>query len=203
MAFRRLLIRPFIESAKPLYSIIGTDKEASGEAPEEAPPSFCSNESLMTCQGVLPVPGSPSLAQTSTAMNVRSIPTWLWWMAAPLSLLLVIVIALSFIDEPLRTYAEREMNHRLPAYTTHIGALKLHPMSLSLDLEDVIVKQKDSPDPPIAAVLKMHGSLQWSALLSGHIVTDQSIEHPVIHFTRPQAVKELEGSPEQKQSWQG
>jgi len=123
-------------------------------------------------------------------------------MAVSLGVLLVIAVALSFIDEPLRAYAEREMNHRLPAYTTHIGALKLHPMSLSLDLEDVIVKQKDNPDPPIAAVSKMHGSLQWSALLSGRIVTDQSIEQPVIHFTRPQAAKELEGSPDQKQSWQ-
>ena len=30
----------------------------------------------------------------------------------------------------------------------------------------------------------------------------RSIEHPVIHFTRPQAAKELEATPEQKQSWQ-
>jgi Domain of Unknown Function (DUF748) len=127
---------------------------------------------------------------------------WLRWGGIPTGFLLVIALALSFIDEPLRTYVEREMNHRLPAYTIHIGALDLHPMSLSLDLEDVIVKQKDNPDPPIAAVSKMHGSLQWSALLSGRIVTDQSIEHPVIHFTRPQAAKELEASPEQKQSWQ-
>lgn len=129
-------------------------------------------------------------------------PTWLWWVTVPLGVVLVLVVGLSFIDEPLRAYAERQINHRLPAYTTHIGTLKLHPMRLSLDLEDVTVKQKDNPDPPIAAVSKLQGSLQWSALLSGRIVTDQSIEHPVIHFTRPQAAKELEASPEQKQSWQ-
>ena len=129
-------------------------------------------------------------------------PKWLWWVAILLSLLLVIAIALTFIDEPLRAYAEREMNSRLPAYTVLIGELDLHLMSLSLDLEDVIVRQKDPPDPPIAAVSKMHGSLQWSALLSGRFVTDLSIEHPVIHFTRPQASKELEASPVQKQSWQ-
>ena len=157
---------------------------------------------LERVQGILPVPSIPSLTQTSTAMNVRSMPTWLWWVAVPLGILLVIAVALSFIDEPLRAYAEREINHRLPAYIVRIGALALHPMSLSLDLEDVIVKQKDNPDPPIAAVSKIHGSLQWSALLSGRIVSDQSIEHPVIHFTRPQAAKEMEASPEQKQSWQ-
>ena len=93
-------------------------------------------------------------------------------------------------------------NQRLPAYIVHVGGLDLHPLTLSLDLEDVIVRQKDHPNPPIAAVSKIHGSLQWGALLSGRLVTDQLIEHPVIHFTRPQAAKELEATPEQKQSWQ-
>ncbi len=124
------------------------------------------------------------------------------WVAIPVGLLLVIGIALSFIDEPLRAYAERELNQRLPAYIVHIGGLDLHPLTLSLDLENVIVQQKDHPDPPIATISSLHGSLQWSALFSGRLVTDQLIEHPVIHFTRPQAAKELEASPERKQSWQ-
>jgi hypothetical protein len=127
---------------------------------------------------------------------------WAWLVAVPLALLLLLMIVVSFLDEPLRRHAEGELNRRLPAYTVHIGGLDFHPLSLSLDLEDIIVRQKDHPDPPIAAVSKMHGSLQWSALLHGRLVTDQSIEHPVIHFTRPQAAKELEASPEHKQSWQ-
>ena len=49
------------------------------------------------------------------------------WIAIPVGILLVIGIALSFLDEPLRAYAERELNQRLPAYTVHIGALDLHP----------------------------------------------------------------------------
>ncbi len=127
---------------------------------------------------------------------------WVWFVAVPLALLLVVMIGLSFIDEPLRAYAERELNRRLPAYTIQIGSLVLRPMSLSVDLKDVVVRQKDHPEPPIAAVSTMHGSIQWSALLSGRVVTDQSIDHPVIHFTRPQAAKELEASPEQQESWQ-
>ena len=135
-------------------------------------------------------------------MNTTSIPTWIRRLAIPLGLLMVIIVAVSFIDEPLRAYTERELNHRLPAYIVHIGALDLHPISLSLDLEDITVRQKDHPDPPIAAISKIQGSLQWSALFAGRIVTDQLIEHPVIHFVRPQAAKELEASPEHQQSWQ-
>ncbi len=111
-------------------------------------------------------------------------------------------MAASFLDEPLRRYAERTVNERLPAYTVHIGALDLQPLTLSLDLEDVVVKQKDHPDPPLAAVSKIQGSLQWSALVRGRFVTDEWIDHPLIHFTRPQAAKELDAPPEQKQSWQ-
>ncbi len=135
-------------------------------------------------------------------MNISSIPKWLWWVAVPLALVLLLTGVLSFIDEPLRAYAERELNQRLPAYIVHLGALDLHPLSLSVELEDITISQKDHPDPPIAAITKIEGSLQWSALFSGRIVTDQVIEHPVIHFTRSQAAKEMEASPEQKQSWQ-
>ena len=127
---------------------------------------------------------------------------WSWWVVVPLALLVLVVVAVSFIDEPLRVYAERELNHRLPAYVVRIGTLDLHPISLSLDLEDITVRQKDHPDPPIAAISKVQGSLQWSALFADRLVTDQVIEHPVIHFIRPQAEKELEAPPEHQQSWQ-
>ena len=135
-------------------------------------------------------------------MKMPSLPKWLWWLAIPIGLILVLVLAASLLDEPLRSYAERTVNERLPAYTVHIGALDLHPLTLSLDLEDVVVKQKDHPDPPLAAISKIHGSLQWSALVRGRFVTDEWIDRPVIHFTRPQAAKELDAPPEQKQSWQ-
>ena len=135
-------------------------------------------------------------------MKMPSMPKWLWWVGIPIALLVVIVVAASLLDEPLRAYAEREVNQRLPAYTVHIGALDLHPLGLSLDLEDVVIRQKEQPDPPLAEISKIHGSLQWSALFRGRLVTDELIDHPVIHFTRPQAGKELEASPEKKQSWQ-
>lgn len=141
----------------------------------------------------------PTSAPSSSGSRRR---LWVWLVAAPVGLLFLLIIALSFIDEPLRAYAERELNRRLPAYTVQIGALGLHPLSLSVDLENVIVRQKDHLDPPIAAVSKIHGSIQWGALLYGRFVTDQSIDRPVIHFTRPQAAKELEASPAKKQSWQ-
>jgi hypothetical protein len=60
---------------------------------------------------------------------------WRWLLAIPVVGLLVLGLALAFFDEPLRAYAERQLNGRVQGYTFSIGKLDLHP-SGSLDLED-------------------------------------------------------------------
>jgi hypothetical protein len=128
---------------------------------------------------------------------------WWWVLGVPLVFLLIVGFALAFIDEPLRGYAERELNRRVEGYTFRIGALHFHPIGLSLDLENVSVVQKDHPDPPIAKLSKWHASIHWRELLSGHLVSDQSIDRPVLHITRPQAAKEVKDDvPVDKRGWQ-
>lgn len=128
---------------------------------------------------------------------------WWWVIGIPIVLLLIIGLAVAFIDEPLRAYAERELNRRVEGYTFHIGKLNFHPIGLSIDLEDVTVIQEDHPDPPIAQLTKWHASVHWRELLSGHLVSDQSIDHPVLHITRPQATKEAKDDvPVEKRGWQ-
>ena len=127
---------------------------------------------------------------------------WQWLAAATLVVLLVLGITLIFIDEPLRAYAERELNRRVEGYTFHIGALDFHPLGLSLDVEQVTVVQNEHPDPPVAQVATWHASIHWRELLSGHLVSDQWIDHPIVHFTRPQAAKEVQDPPADQKGWQ-
>ena len=128
---------------------------------------------------------------------------WWWIVGIVVALLLIIGLAVAFIDEPLRAYAERELNRRVEGYTFHIGKLDFHPIGLSIDLEDVTVIQTDHPDPPIAQLTKWHASVHWRELLSGHLVSDQSIDRPVLHITRPQAAKEAKDDvPADKRGWQ-
>jgi hypothetical protein len=128
---------------------------------------------------------------------------WWWVLGVPVGLLLILGLAFAFIDEPLRAYAERELNRRVEGYTFRIGALDFHPIGLSLDLENVTVAQKDHPDPPIAQLTKWHASIHWRELLSGNLVSDQSIDRPVVHITRPQAAKEAKDDvPVDKRGWQ-
>ena len=131
-------------------------------------------------------------------------PRWWWRLAAvPLLLLLVVAMALMFIDEPLRAYAERELNRRVQGYTFHIGKLDFHPIGLSLDLEQVSVVQTEHPDPPVAQLTKWHASVHWGALLSGRLVSDHMMDHPVLHITRPQAPAEAHDDvPPDEKGWQ-
>ena len=127
---------------------------------------------------------------------------WRWIFLAGTAIILLGGMALWFIDEPLRAYAERQLNSHIAGYTFHIGSLDFHPIGLSIDLENVTVVRDANPDPPLAHVAEWQASIHWEALLSGHLVSDHIINRPVIHLTRPLTAREIKDPPTQKESWQ-
>jgi len=128
---------------------------------------------------------------------------WWWVLSIPVVLIVIGGLTLAFIDEPLRKYSERQLNERVKGYTFRIGALDFHPIGLSMDLKDISVVQTAHPDPPVAQVTNWHASVHWRELLSGHLVSDHTIDQPVVHFTRPQAAKEVKDDvPVEEKGWQ-
>ena len=122
-------------------------------------------------------------------MRLRKVSAWIFGSIAALVLLL---IALDyFIDEPLRKYMEREVNHRLHGYNMRIGALNFHVFGFSLDLEKVVLIQEANPVPPVAEIRKLSASIQWRALLHGRVVSDYRIEHPVVYLNFAQTQEEI------------
>lgn len=111
-----------------------------------------------------------------------------WKIAAVIVGLLIvaIVIVVSVIDEPLRQLIEAEANDLLPDYHITIGALELHPLTLSVDLHDVIVRQAIHPEPPLAAVPHVTGDARLLPLFSGKVAADLRIDTPVFYATRQQ-----------------
>ncbi|SLM48855.1 conserved protein of unknown function [Nitrospira japonica] len=110
---------------------------------------------------------------------------------------------LVFVDEPLRAYAERQLNEHVEGYTFKIGGLSFHLLGFSIDLTDITVRQSAHPDPPIAKIPKWHASEHWRELLSGTLVSDHKIDHPVLHVVRVQAVTEAkEGKAVSDRGWQ-
>jgi Domain of Unknown Function (DUF748) len=129
------------------------------------------------------------------------------WIVAALALVtlmgLASIVALFFIDEPLRRYTEAKMNARLKGYTATIGALHFSPINFSLELKDTVIVQDEHPDPPVANIGRLYASVHWKALLSGRVVGDILIDRPVVVLDLPKAKQEIEDpTPVKDKGWQ-
>jgi hypothetical protein len=129
-----------------------------------------------------------------------------WLLAAGALVVLVIVasgVALFFIDEPLRRYTEAKMNASLKGYTVTIGKLHFSPINFSLDLRNTVIVQNQYPDPPVANIERLYASVHWRALLSGRVVGDILIDHPIVVLNLPQARAEIrDPTPVKDKGWQ-
>jgi hypothetical protein len=129
---------------------------------------------------------------------------WMIAAGALVALLLVAsVVALFFIDEPLRRYTEAKMNASLKGYAVTIGRLHFSPINFSLDLRDTVVVQDQYPDPPVAKIDRLYASVHWRALLSGKVVGDILIDRPVVVLNLGQARAEIrDETPVKDKGWQ-
>jgi len=100
------------------------------------------------------------------------------------ALVLLIMIASVFMDEPLRVYLERKINKSLDGYSVRIETLRFHPIGFALDLENLVLVRTEQPDLPVANIPKWTARVDWEALLSGRLVNDQYIERPTFRITR-------------------
>jgi uncharacterized protein involved in outer membrane biogenesis len=126
------------------------------------------------------------------------------WLAAIFGLLVIlVVIAAFFIDEPLRRRTEAKINASLKGYTVQIGKLDFHPIGFSLDLENLVITQDANPDPPVAEIPNLTASVNWRALLSGHVVADFEINNPKLFINLKQSQNEIKDeTPIQERGWQ-
>src|SRR5678809_462086 len=66
--------------------------------------------------------------------------------------ILAVFIITYLISEPVRKYAEQEATERLPDYEITIGKVDLQPFRLGIDLQNVVVRLRENPDPPLAEI---------------------------------------------------
>jgi Domain of Unknown Function (DUF748) len=104
-----------------------------------------------------------------------------WWLipAVILGVLVLTVIIAAFVaDEPLRQYVEGEANSALPGYRMTIGGLDLHPLTLSVELRDIVVRQDIHPDPAVLSIPRVTAHAQVAPLFSGQIGAAVWVETP-------------------------
>ena len=99
---------------------------------------------------------------------------------------LTVVIAASVAEEPLRRYAEDQANAALPGLHVTIGALALHPVTLSADLRDIAVRQNIHPEPPLVSIPVVTADARLAPLFSGTVGADVHVETPAFTLTKKQ-----------------
>src|SRR5262245_26487424 len=122
-----------------------------------------------------------------------------WVIAAAIVglLILAVIIAASVMEEPLRQYAEVRANV-LSGYHLTIGRLDLHPLSLSIDLRDVILRQDVHPAPPVLSIPHVSADARLVPLFSGKVAADLRLEDPVLSLTRRQIERALRRGDEEE-----
>ena len=120
-----------------------------------------------------------------------------------LGLILLIVIASFFVDEPMRRAMEKSMNQHLTGYTARIGGLDFHLLGFSVTLHDVSIRQEAHPEPAVALIPRLRASVQWSELVKLKLVSDFQIDQPKIYLNLTQIRQENNDAiPVQKKGWQ-
>ena len=112
---------------------------------------------------------------------------WLKWAAATLGMLMIVLsTAAFFADEPLRRYVERTANEAVEGYSFKIGTLSLHPLSLSVNLGDVVVRQETHSDPPLISIPEVVVDARFASLLKRKAEGEIHLNNPIISATQQQ-----------------
>ncbi len=115
---------------------------------------------------------------------------------------LVFVFAF-FVEEPLRRHIEAGINGQLVGYKVAIGRLDLHPIGLSIELENTVVVQEANPKPPMAEVPSLSAGVHWVSIVRGRLVADFEFDGPRLFIDARQGKKELDDTtPVSARGWQ-
>ena len=119
--------------------------------------------------------------------------------------ILAVFIITYLISEPVRKYAEQEATERLPDYEITIGKVDLQPFRLGIDLQNVVVRLRENPDPPLAEIPDVKAKVLILSLFARTIDLNFQIEGPHLAATSQQVDTVLQKKEEVKQAavaWQ-
>ena len=132
-----------------------------------------------------------------------------WTIAIALLVLvvLIVVILASIAEEPVRRYVEAEANAALPGYHVTIGAVDLHPFTLSAEVRDIVLRQVTHPDPPVVTIPQVRADAQLAPLFSGRLGAELRVENPALAINQKHVdgffrQQDAEDVKQQAEAWQ-
>ena len=102
-----------------------------------------------------------------------------WWTAGSIAVIvLIFIVASHFINPMIRARIEREMNHNLVGYHTHLRSAHLRLLDGTLFIHGLDVYQEAHPKPAVMEIPLLRVSIQWHELFFRRVVADCLIANP-------------------------
>jgi hypothetical protein len=115
----------------------------------------------------------------------------------------VLFIASFFLDEPLRSQMEKNINRDLKGYSVQLPKLHFRLLDLSLTLKEMTVLQLAHPDTPVVYFPVINASIHWREILSGKLVAEFRLDQPKININLLQLHSETTSAvPLKERGWQ-
>lgn len=144
-----------------------------------------------------------NLPPPSPRHRLRLSKPLLWIVGVIAALIVILVIASFFIDEPLRRMTEKKMNQSLKGYSVRLPKMHLSIFGLSVTLKGLTVRQQEHPDPPVATFPYLKASVHWREILSGKLVAEMRLDDPKVHVNLQQLKSEAASKvPMKEKGWQ-
>jgi hypothetical protein len=119
------------------------------------------------------------------------------------ALVLILVLVARAFDGYLRRTLEAKINQNLHGYHVALGHAHLSPFGLGLTLDQAVIRQDANPEPPVASIPRLKTSVEWSRVLTGHLVADAVFFRPQVHVNLPQLEEEARDPKQLKtRGWQ-
>src|SRR4030095_1820471 len=101
-------------------------------------------------------------------------------------LIIAVLISTSSRGEPIKKYSERQASQRLPDFEITIGKVRVQPFRLAIALDDVVVRLRANPYPPLGEIEEVKAKVRFLPLLTGKIDLNLQIENPQLAATGQQ-----------------
>lgn len=104
--------------------------------------------------------------------------------------LCIAVLAGHLSSRPLRDYMQAAINDRLKGYTADIAEVHLHPLTFSITVQGLRLRQDAHPEPPVLVLPQLDAGVHWRALLSLRLVAHFVLDEPRLYVNREQLLHE-------------